>query len=390
MDQQVRSPDRSWTRVLHRGYSTVWVLLGLGPPAVAAWDQPAATRYAALALLAGLGASYAIVRVLPGNPVLRPLTYLGLLVLGLGGMSYLLGGGAALFVAALPQFWIFTRSPRDAVAFSGAGAATTVAGGALQQGLLTGNALFTVLGYAVGAGVGLLVSRALADSAARTARLRAELASTQQRLVEAYQRQGAADERERLARDIHDTLAQGLASIVVLAEAARTSLETEPDQSARQLHSIEQTARENLAEARILVGSAPRTDVAAGAIARTLRRVLERFAEDTGVVIDADLPDIACDQPARIALLRCTQESLANVRKHAGATTVSVVLARQPGGIELEITDDGRGFVVADARGFGLDGMRKRLAEHGGDLSVTSAPGEGTRVCATIPMNGQV
>jgi signal transduction histidine kinase len=66
-----------------------------------------------------------------------------------------------------------------------------------------------------------------------------------------------------------------------------------------------------------------------------------------------------------------------------------VVLAARPDGIELEITDDGRGFVVATARGFGLAGMRKRLAELGGELVVTSSPGEGTRVLATIPTNGQ-
>ncbi len=89
----------------------------------------------------------------------------------------------------------------------------------------------------------------------------------------------------------------------------------------------------------------------------------------------------------RHALLRCTQESLANIRKHAAASTVGVVLTEQSGGAELEITDDGRGFVVADSRGFGLDGMRKRLAEFGGGLTVTSSVGDGTRILATIPLN---
>jgi signal transduction histidine kinase len=389
MDQRPRSDDGYRLRALHRGYAAVWVLLGLCPPAVAVWDQSAATRYSSLALLATLGATYGVVRVFPGNPVLRPPAYLGVLALGLGGMSYLLGGGAALFIATLPQFWLFARRPRSAVAFSGAAAALTVAGGALRHGLVTGNALFTVLGYAAGVGVGLLVRRILDESAARTDRLRAELAATQQRLAEAHQRQGAADERERLAREIHDTLAQGFASIVVLAEAARAGVESAPDRAARQLLSIEQTARENLAEARVLVGSAPHSGTAAGSIAQTLRRTLDRFAEDTGLAVDADLADLACDQPTRIALLRCTQESLANVRKHADATTVGVVLARRPDGIDLEITDDGRGFTVATSHGFGLAGMRKRLAELGGELVVTSSPGEGTRVLAMIPTNGE-
>ncbi|MGH3241492.1 MAG: sensor histidine kinase, partial [Spirillospora sp.] len=95
----------------------------------------------------------------------------------------------------------------------------------------------------------------------------------------------------------------------------------------------------------------------------------------------------------RIALLRCTQESLANVRKHAAASTVGVVLEHHPHGVELEITDDGRGFVAGtgesgdESRGFGLDGMRGRLAELGGELTVTSSPGDGTRVLAMIPLH---
>jgi signal transduction histidine kinase len=124
-------------------------------------------------------------------------------------------------------------------------------------------------------------------------------------------------------------------------------------------------------------------------VAQSLRRVLDRFAEDTGLAVSAELPDIECDQPTRIGLLRCTQESLANVRKHAGATTVGVVLSQGRYGVELEITDDGRGFVVEDSPGFGLDGMRKRLVELGGELVVTSSLGDGTRILAMIPTNVQ-
>jgi signal transduction histidine kinase len=130
--------------------------------------------------------------------------------------------------------------------------------------------------------------------------------------------------------------------------------------------------------------------VAAGSVTQTLRRTLDRFAEDTGLAVDADLADLECDQQTRIALLRCTQESLANVRKHARASTVGVVLVRRPYGVELEITDDGTGFVVKESTGFGLDGMRKRLGELGGRLTVTSSVGDGTRILALIPMASEV
>ncbi|MFC8224200.1 sensor histidine kinase [Streptomyces sp. NPDC057287] len=382
---------------LHRWNAVLWVLLGLVPPAIAVADAPGSTRYPALATLAVLALSYGAVGLFPGNPVLRPRPYLYVLVVGLGGMSYLLDGGAALFVVTLPHFWIYAANPRTSIALSGLAAAAVVAGNVVRQGwggeFLTGNVLFTLIGYAVGVLAGLGVRRITADADERARRLSGELEEARLRLVEAHQRQGATDERERLAREIHDTLAQGFASIIVLAEAARSGLETAPATSARHLLAIENTARENLAEARVLVGSAPQSGVAPGSVAATLRRTLDRFTEDTGLAVTSELPDVACDQQTRIALLRCTQESLANIRKHAGASTVEVVLTPYAYGVELEITDDGRGFVTEDSHGFGLNGMHKRLAELGGELTVTSSVGDGTRILAMIPTtttDGQV
>jgi signal transduction histidine kinase len=359
---------------------------GLCPPAIAVVDRAPGTRNTSLALLAVLAVCYTAVRAYPGNRVVTPYVFLYVLAFVVSAMSYMLGGGAAMFIVALPLFWIYAASPRQAAVFVGATAAGTLLGGGVRRGwdvgLLTGNGVFTLIGGAAGILLGLWTYRILEQRDERARRLAAELESTQQQLAEAYQRQGAAEERERLAREIHDTLAQGFASIVVLAEAARA----DPEHSAPRLLSIERTARENLAEARALVGSAPSQD--GSSIAGTLRRTLDRFAEDTGLTVDAELPDIECDQPVRIALLRCTQESLANVRKHAAASTVGVVLARYPHGIELEITDDGRGFAAGGPRGFGLDGMRRRLAELGGELTVTSSLGDGTRVLALIPAGG--
>jgi signal transduction histidine kinase len=301
-------------------------------------------------------------------------------------MSFLLGGGAAFFIVSLPQFWIFSRNPRHAIVLSGVAAVATVVGGTVRHGwdteFLTGNVVFTVLGYAAGVLLGLWMHRMVFLRDERARRLHEELRGTQAKLAEAYQRQGAAEERGRLAREIHDTLAQGFASIIVLAEAARAGIGSDPARSAQQVLSIERTARENLAEARVLVGlGAAET----GSLARTVGRILDRFAEDTGVAVDADLADVECDQPTRIALLRCAQESLANVRKHAGASAVGAVLGPHRDGIELEITDDGRGFLVGDSPGFGLHGMRRRVAELGGELTVTSSVDDGTRVHVVIP-----
>jgi signal transduction histidine kinase len=245
--------------------------------------------------------------------------------------------------------------------------------------------LLTLLACAAALVLGRWVPLLIERSERRAARLAAELGDAQQELALAHQRQGAAEERERMAREIHDTLAQGFASIIVLAEAARGDLTSDPGRAAQQLLSIERTARENFTEARVLVGSAPQSGLVPVAVADTLRRVLDRFTEETAVTVDAQLDDVVCDQQARIALLRCTQESLANIRKHARASSVGVLLTRNAWGVELEVTDDGRGFDVAGAKGFGLDGMRARLAELGGELTVTSSSDAGTRVHAVLP-----
>ncbi len=369
-----------------------WSVIGLLTLITAFADLPAPAKYGSLALPAALGLCYFLVRWPPGDRVRAGYAYLALLVPSLGALAYLRDGYGVLYTLVLPQFVICANSLRPALVHSGLGALAITIGGCLRvgwnAGTLTTNTISSLAVYAVSVLITLLTPRALAIRDER-AQLRAELASAQLSLAEAHRLQGAAAERERLAREIHDTLAQGFASIVVLAGAARAALETDPARSARQLVSIEQTARENLAEARVLVGAAPQSGLAPGTVATTLRRTLDRFTQDTGLTVTAELAEVTCDQPARIALLRCTQESLANVRKHAGATSVDVVLTAHPYGVELEITDDGSGFVVEHSRGFGLGGMRARLAELGGELTVTSSLGDGTRVLALIPTNAE-
>ncbi|GAA4616571.1 sensor histidine kinase [Actinoallomurus liliacearum] len=366
-----------------RRYAPVWALLGPAPEVVAGLGDPAGRRIWSTAVPIALGLACAVSLRVPGRRPWFPYA----LVVGLFAVAMLRDGAASLYVVSLPYFWVPSGTARRSVLLSGAGALAAVAGGALSGASAGGNAIVTVVACVAGTAFGLTARRALVRSDERARRLAGELATTQAELAEAYRRQGADAERERLAREIHDTLAQGFASIVVLAEAVRSDLAADPDGAARRLLSIERTARDNLAEARALVGPspAPGGEGEGGSIARTLRRILDRFAEDTGVTVDAELDDVACDPATRIALLRCTQESLNNVRKHAAASTVGVVLTRQPYGVELEITDDGRGFTVGTVRGFGLAGMRRRLTELGGDLTITSSPGDGTRVLVVLP-----
>ncbi|WP_420036196.1 sensor histidine kinase [Streptomyces sp. cg28] len=390
MLQRPRRGDPFWIWFLHSWDLFSWAILGLLALLTILGDAPAGARYGSLALLVALGCAGAAVHRWGREEPVGGYVYLGLLIASLGVLAYLRDGFGVLFAVALAQFVVYADSRRGALVSSALGGVAITLGGVLREGwggeALTRNGISTAGVYAAAVLITTLTPRALEVRDER-ARLRDELASTQVELSEALRREGAAAERERMAREIHDTLAQGFASIIVLAEAARSGIDSQPVRTAQQLTSIEQTARENLAEARALVGSTPPDGAVRGSVAGALRRTLDRFAEDTGLAVEAELPDgLDCDQQTRIALLRCTQESLANVRKHAGASTVVVILSPGPYGIELEITDDGQGFDVGAARGFGLDGMRKRLAELGGELTVTSSLGDGTRILAFLPL----
>lgn len=131
-------------------------------------------------------------------------------------------------------------------------------------------------------------------------------------------------------------------------------------------------------------------------LAEVLRRQGERFAAETGVDVEVslDMGDeevAALPQGQQVVLLRAAQESLANVRKHAGATRVRITLGLSADGVAIEISDDGSGFSpsATSAGGYGLAAMRGRVEESGGTVSVDSSPGRGTRVQVLIPATGQ-
>ncbi|MFD0359423.1 histidine kinase, partial [Streptomyces sp. NPDC127110] len=225
MLQRPRRGDPFWIWALHGWEVLSWALIALVTLITLVGDAPPRTSYGMPALVAVLALGYALVRFRPGNPVLRPYGYLWLLVAVLGGLSYVGDGLGVFYTVTLAQFVVFADTLGAAVLSTGLGAVAITVGGTLREGwsaeVLTTNAISSLAVFAVGVLISAVTPRALALRDER-ARLRAELKTAQQELVEAYQRQGAAEERERLAREIHDTLAQGFASIVVLAEAGAT------------------------------------------------------------------------------------------------------------------------------------------------------------------------
>ncbi|MFF8344905.1 sensor histidine kinase [Cellulosimicrobium funkei] len=224
----------------------------------------------------------------------------------------------------------------------------------------------------------------------RHARLVDALRATQVELARSHHEAGVLAERERVAQEIHDTLAQGFTSVVMLAQAAGADLDRgAPDAARERLALVESTARDNLAEARALVAASAPAPLQGSTLGEALRRLATRFTEETGtrVVLAADdVPGLSSAE--EVVLLRSAQEALTNVRRHAGAGTVRVGLRHDADGTLLEVCDDGRGLPDDAAEGYGLRGMRERVAAEGGSLEVGPAPGGGTRVAVRLPATG--
>ncbi|UAJ79397.1 sensor histidine kinase [Leifsonia sp. ZF2019] len=229
---------------------------------------------------------------------------------------------------------------------------------------------------------------AVSKQSAERGRLIDRLRQQQKEIAELSEQQGAASERERIAREMHDTLAQGFTSIVTLGHAVQGELDADPAAARRHVELMTETAQENLQESRRIIAAMTPGRLSGSALPEALERVVARFAEETGVgagfVVDGDARP--APPAVDVVALRVLQESLSNVRKHAAARTVDVELAYLPDALRLRVTDDGRGFDRHTPRdGYGLDGMAARVREAGGAFSVESSPGAGTGITVELP-----
>jgi signal transduction histidine kinase len=227
------------------------------------------------------------------------------------------------------------------------------------------------------------VSRIIKQSADR-AEIIEQLEATRAELSAAQHEAGRLSERQRLSADIHDTLAQGFTSILMLIQAAQADLEGSHPVAGRQLELAAQTARENLAEARVLVGDLAPAQLEGSTLPDALRRLSQAPGVDAG--FDVSGAPRPLPMATEVVLLRVCQEALANVRKHADAASADVRLGYEDSAVVLEVSDDGLGFDPDQVSGgYGLRGMRTRVAETGGTLTVRSSPGTGTCVSARVP-----
>ncbi|MEU9191691.1 sensor histidine kinase [Streptomyces hundungensis] len=239
-------------------------------------------------------------------------------------------------------------------------------------------AVATVLGY-----------DALYRESERRRELIDELVATRAELAEAERTAGTLAERERLAREIHDTLAQGLSSIQLLLRAAERALPA-GDPARAHVEQARRAAQDNLAEARRFVKALTPPDLEHGSLAGALERLCSG-APGPAVQFGVSGTPVELPTPYEVALLRVAQSALANTVQHAAAGRAEITLSFMDTSVALDVVDDGRGFDPAARRpkepgGFGLPAMRSRALSLGGTLSVESAPGQGTAVAITLPL----
>ncbi|MFD6354677.1 sensor histidine kinase [Nocardia tengchongensis] len=227
----------------------------------------------------------------------------------------------------------------------------------------------------------------------RQAALIDDLRATRAELAATERREGTLAERQRLAMEIHDTLAQGLSSQRMLLQAADRIWDSDPGAAREHVRGAAAVAEHNLAEARRFVHDLAPTDLAAGgSLVAALEAMAEREGGDTlRVRVHVEGAPMSLPAGVEAALLRIAQGALANAREHAAAGTVTITLTDLGDRLVLDIADDGTGFDPAAlstpaGRGHGLPAMRARLRQLGGTLTVESAPGDGTVVSAEVPL----
>jgi signal transduction histidine kinase len=292
---------------------------------------------------------------------------------------------------AYPIAWVFCASIRRAVVQNIVIAAGVTIGFLVSLGttpgalLQTGFTMVVSLGFSLAMGFWIAHMSELGE---RNGRLLAELQGAQSQIATLNREAGATAEREHLARELHDTIAQDLTGLVMLAQRARRELG-----DSETLRMIEENARATLAETRALVAASAALGDESTDLASALHRLAERFSRETGVAVTCEVAvGLALDRETEVVVLRCVQEALGNARKHARASRISIAVTTPDGDahrVRVAITDDGIGFDPDSARdGFGLSGMTDRLALVHGTLTVRSAPGTGTTLVAELPAAG--
>ena len=323
----------------------------------------------------------------------------GLVVL-MGIATAIVPSYATLQAIGYPIIWTIARSYRQAVLWC-AVLAVSLGFGFVRFGLSVGGGSSIGAAVAVQAvsfvfavAMGTWITRIFA-AGERHREVAEALRRSQREVASLSESAGAAAERERLSRDLHDTLTQTLTGLVMLSEQADRALAAGDAVAARdRLDRVRSAARDSLQEARALVATTqPLGD---GGLEAALERTAARLRADTDLEVRCEysMPrGVALDREQQVMLLRAAQEGLANARKHARAASVQVTLVRIGADAVLRVDDDGVGPAAestegADIGGYGLTGLSDRFRGAGGSVRFGAGPKRGARLEARLPIAG--
>ncbi|HXP53521.1 MAG TPA: sensor histidine kinase [Streptosporangiaceae bacterium] len=232
----------------------------------------------------------------------------------------------------------------------------------------------------------------LAEANRRLEEMMAENTGLHAQLLTQAREAGVLEERQRMAREIHDTLAQGLTGIITQLEAVQQAGPAGSDWE-RRITNAARLARHSLTEARRSVRAVRPESLEDTRLPEAVADVAAQWSENTGVsaAVTTTGTVLGLHPEIEVTLLRVAQEALANVAKHASASRVGITLSYMEDVVSLDIRDDGVGFrpgqrgAPDSAGGFGLTGMQQRVRRLAGSLAIESEPGHGTAISASVP-----
>ena len=397
----VGAPSDIWVRTLPLWHAwNIGTLVIATSVALFAWRTPVEATAATVGLAGSLLVLYlAMFMRRPrtwGWWLPRAVPYAAAVTLCFGALLQLNPYCAYLEFSLYPQIFFLLYARRAAVAVGAIGLSLALTFGEVTlYGWRPGAAGPHIVSDLVQVAFAFILSLwigAMARQSAERRELIDELGRARRELAAAERQAGALEERGRLAREIHDTLAQGFAGIVAHLEAAKGSLGRDTARVGRHLDEAEVVARQSLADARALAWALRPESLAAGgltaAVERAVTSALGGSPVSASVTVTGTVRQL--HPSVEVTLLRAAQEALANVRRHARAHEVNVTLSFFDDAVTLDVADDGIGFDPAGTSpgpsgGLGLLGIRERVEALGGSVAVESMPGRGTTVGIFVP-----
>lgn len=357
-----------WVGLLFAAILILWHWLGLRLTFKGhdTWDQHTRPRF--VVIMGDIVLWYVLLTI-------SPVFYL--LLFGFGLIFYLLPIPYVVFAALSLMIGVLY----DRVADSAAGLSLT-------DPLIWFFGLTGVSAVALGVWISAIVGQST-----RRRDLITQLEQTQAELATSEHRRGILEERQRLAREIHDTLTQGFTSIVIHLEAADQALSGDPDTLKRHMDRARETARNSLDQARRVVHDLRPDLLEQFSLPDALKRLTDRWSEATDIKATITITGnlIPLHPNIEVILLRAAQESLNNIHKHAQATSAQLTVSYMGDMIILDVKDNGIGLNNAPksllSGGYGLRAMKERVKQYGGTVEFESDPGEGTTVVVTIPLS---